>query len=120
MAGNGQWRVLLSSQQIPLPSGGTIAGTVVIGADVTSVYRTTGQLASIDLIVGLVVLALLGLIGVVVIRTSLRPLKEIEETAGAIAAGDLTRRVPERDPQTEVGQPRTVAERHAEPDRDGV
>jgi two-component system, OmpR family, sensor kinase len=101
-SGAGQWRVLLFSAQIPTSSG-TVTGSIVIGVDVTSVYSTTGQLASIDLIVGLLVLALLGLIGVVVIRGSLRPLKEIEATAGAIAAGDLTRRVPERDPQTEVG-----------------
>ena len=103
MSGRSEWRVLLQSRTFPLPSGGSVAGSVVIAVDVTSVYRTTAQLASIDWIVGLIVLALLGLIGVVVIRSSLRPLKEIEATAGAIAAGDLTRRVPERDPQTEVG-----------------
>src|SRR6266536_242093 len=39
-----------------------------------------------------------------VVRTSLRPLTEIERTAEAIAAGDLTRRVPDRDARTEVGR----------------
>jgi len=102
-SGGGEWRVLMQSEQFQSSNGTTITGTVVLAVDVSSVYRTTGQLASIDLIVGLVVLALLGLMGVGVIRSSLRPLKEIEETAGAIAAGDLTRRVPEHDPQTEVG-----------------
>ena len=102
-SGNGEWRVLVQSAEYQSPSGRTVSGSIVSAFDVTSVYRTTGQLASIDLIVGLVVLALLGLVGFAVIRTSLRPLKEIEATAGAIAAGDLTRRVPERDPQTEVG-----------------
>jgi two-component system, OmpR family, sensor kinase len=102
-SGNGRWRVLLESAQFPTTSGNTITGSIVVAADVTSVYRTTGQLATIDLLVGLAVLVLLGLVGVAAIRGSLRPLKEIEETAGAIAAGDLTRRVPERDPQTEVG-----------------
>jgi two-component system, OmpR family, sensor kinase len=102
-SGNGQWRVLLISAQVP--SGrSSVTGSIAIAVDVTSVYATTGQLATIDWIVGLVVLALLGLVGVVVIRTSLRPLREIEETAGAIAAGDLTRRVPEQDPSTEVGR----------------
>jgi two-component system, OmpR family, sensor kinase len=102
-SGNGQWRVLLFSAQVP-SGNGTVSGSIAIAVDVTSVYQTTGQLATIDWIVGLIVLALLGLIGVVVIRTSLRPLREIEETAGAIAAGDLTRRVPEQDPNTEVGR----------------
>ncbi len=36
--------------------------------------------------------------------SSLRPLVEVEETAEAIAAGDLARRVPEGDPRTEVGR----------------
>ncbi len=34
----------------------------------------------------------------------MRPLHDIERTADAIAAGDLGRRVPERDPRTEVGK----------------
>ena len=38
------------------------------------------------------------------VRASLRPLVEVENTAAAIAAGDLTRRVPEADPRTEVGR----------------
>jgi len=39
-----------------------------------------------------------------VVRASLQPLIYIEQTAGAIAAGDLTQRVPDRDPRTEVGR----------------
>jgi two-component system OmpR family sensor kinase len=102
--GDDQWRVLMEPAEFSGANGTTVAGTVVLAVDVTSVYKTTGHLATIDLLVGLSVLVLLGLVGVVVIRTSLRPLAEIEETAGAIAAGDLTRRVPDRDPNTEVGR----------------
>ena len=36
-------------------------------------------------------------------RSNLRPLVEIEETAEEIAEGHLNRRVPERDPRTEIG-----------------
>jgi two-component system OmpR family sensor kinase len=103
-SGNGSWRALLQPTQFTTSTGQTINGTVVLATDVSSVYRTTGQLTTIDLLIGLVVLFLLGLIGFAVIRTSLRPLTEIEGTAGAIAAGDLTRRVPERDPRTEIGR----------------
>jgi two-component system, OmpR family, sensor kinase len=39
-----------------------------------------------------------------VVRSSLRPLKQVEETAAEIAAGDLSRRVPESDSRTEVGR----------------
>jgi two-component system, OmpR family, sensor kinase len=54
--------------------------------------------------VSLIVLAALAGVGAAIVRASLRPLVEIEQTARAIAAGDLTRRVPERDPGTEVGR----------------
>jgi signal transduction histidine kinase len=43
-------------------------------------------------------------VGAAVVRASLRPLVEMEQTARSIAAGDLTRRVPDRDPRTEVGR----------------
>jgi two-component system OmpR family sensor kinase len=39
-----------------------------------------------------------------VVRASLRPLAAIEQTAGAIAAGDLSQRVAEADSRTEVGR----------------
>jgi two-component system OmpR family sensor kinase len=45
----------------------------------------------------------MAIIGVAVVRASLRPLSDIERTAQQIAAGDLTRRVPETDTRTEVG-----------------
>ncbi|MBC7305893.1 MAG: HAMP domain-containing histidine kinase, partial [Dietzia sp.] len=48
-------------------------------------------------------LALLALAAYATVRRSLRPLREVERTAAAIAGGDLSRRVPERDPRTEVG-----------------
>ncbi len=46
----------------------------------------------------------LAIVGVAIVRASLRPLRDIEQTAQAIAAGDLSRRVPDQDPTTEVGQ----------------
>src|ERR1017187_10240506 len=79
-------------------------GTLVIGIDVTSVYSTISRLTLIDLIVSVILLAGVAIVGVAVVRASLRPLTDIEQTAGPIAAGDLTRRVPDRDPRTEVGR----------------
>jgi two-component system, OmpR family, sensor kinase len=100
-SGNGRWQVF--SYLIP-GNGPTPSGYIVVGVDVTTAYQTIGKLAAIDLIVSLLVLLGLIVVGVAVVRASLRPLVEIERTAGAIAAGDLTRRVPERDPRTEVGR----------------
>ncbi|SEG79139.1 two-component system, OmpR family, sensor kinase [Thermomonospora echinospora] len=90
------WRVLA----IPLDSG----GSVVAGVSLDEVDRTVGRLIVIDLLVGLAVLVVLAGVGVWAVRVSLRPLTAIEETAGAIAAGDLSRRVPHADPRTEVGR----------------
>ena len=56
------------------------------------------------MIVSLVIMLGLGVVSVAVVRTNLRPLDDIEETAEAIAAGHLDRRVPDRDPRTEVGR----------------
>ncbi len=47
---------------------------------------------------------LLAGIGTYVVRRSLRGLEDVEHTALAIAGGDLSRRVPDRDPRTEVGR----------------
>jgi two-component system, OmpR family, sensor kinase len=78
-------------------------GTIVLGTDVSSVYDTLRQLAGVDLIVSIVILLVLAGVGAALVRTNLRPLVDIEETAGEIADGHLNRRVPERDPRTEIG-----------------
>ena len=70
----------------------------------TTQYRTLNELTIIDLIVSGALLVVLAIFGIAVIRSSMRPLTDIERTAEAIAAGDLGRRVPERDPRTEVGK----------------
>ena len=46
----------------------------------------------------------LAIVGVTIVRASLRPLTDIEHTAEAIAAGDLSQRVPYHDPRTEMGR----------------
>src|SRR5581483_9138344 len=79
-------------------------GTVVVGVDVTNVYNTLGPLARIELIVSALVIVALALVGVAIVRSSLRPLTDIERTAQKTASGDLSQRVPERDPRTEVSR----------------
>src|SRR5689334_25426889 len=54
--------------------------------------------------IGVAVLLVLGIVGYAVVQRSLRPLGEVEQTAAAIASGQLDRRVPQRDPRTEVGR----------------
>jgi two-component system OmpR family sensor kinase len=102
-SGDVRWRVLMEPFGV-LVGGNKITGTIVVATDVTSAYTTIGQLVRVDLVVSGLLLVLLAVIGIAVIRASLRPLVDIEKTAGAIARGDLSRRVPERDPRTEVGR----------------
>jgi two-component system OmpR family sensor kinase len=61
-------------------------------------------LAVIDFVVSAVVLVVLGGAGFLLVRASLRPLRQVEAVAAAIAAGQLDQRVPQRDPRTEVGR----------------
>lgn len=79
-------------------------GYVLAARPLTDETSTVQRLVLVEVVAGAAVLALLGALGYLVVRRSLRPLVEVEETAEAIAAGDLSRRVPAGDPRTEVGR----------------
>jgi two-component system OmpR family sensor kinase len=108
-SGSDTWRVKTGPISYQLPTGtGTgfeqVNGTLIVGADLGNINATIGGLAVTVLIIGLIVVCILALAIVVVVRANLRPLVDIEETAGEIADGHLNRRVPERDPRTEIGR----------------
>jgi two-component system OmpR family sensor kinase len=86
--------------------GGSLTGgwTVVIGSDISRDQAAIERLVTIEVVVGLIVLVVLAAAGYGLVRNSLRPLTEVEHTARAIAAGDLSRRVPEGSERTEVGR----------------
>ncbi|GAA3230348.1 sensor histidine kinase [Dactylosporangium siamense] len=92
------WRVLVKRQ-----SSGPVQGWVVVGFSLDEVDDTVKQQLWVTVGVGGGVLLVLAVVAYLLVRSSLRPLVEVEQTAEAIAAGDLTRRVPEADPRTEVG-----------------
>jgi two-component system OmpR family sensor kinase len=77
---------------------------VVLGRDLAQDERVLHRLAALETIIGLIVLTVLGFAGYGLVRNSLRPLGEVERTARAIAAGDLSQRVPAGDDRTEVGR----------------
>ena len=107
-SGSDTWRVI--TQTFPYQSvsstGSTqqVTGTLVVGTDLGNIDATVRRIAYFDMIVGGVIVLVLALVGVTAVRANLRPLDEIEETAEAIADGHLDRRVPERDPRTEIGR----------------
>ncbi|HET6214073.1 MAG TPA: HAMP domain-containing sensor histidine kinase [Micromonosporaceae bacterium] len=103
--GKPHWRMLATA----LPDGSVF----LIGEDLSTVDKAVARLIWIDVLVGLGVLIVLATVGAAIVRRSLRPLVDIERTAAAIGAGDLTRRVPDfegpdadeqDEPNTEVGR----------------
>ncbi len=79
------------------------SGTLVVGLNLGNLDQTMAYLIRLDVIVSVVILFVLMIVGFAVVRANLQPLVEIEETAEEIADGHLNRRVPERDPRTEIG-----------------
>src|ERR1700744_1877068 len=79
-------------------------GLTTVAIDLSDVQHTVRSLVLLQIGLGVAVLIVVGIAGFAVVRRSLRPLSEVEKTAAAIAAGQLDRRVPERDPRTEVGR----------------
>ena len=62
------------------------------------------QLRTLLLVLGVILVLACVLLGFIAIQRAFRPLAEVERTAAAIAAGDLSRRVPPAPPNTEVGR----------------
>ena len=84
-----------------LPSG---VGTVVISVALDSVEQTLQGLIGIFILISFMVLVAIGFVTRSLIKLSLKPLNRIEETAAAIAGGDLSARLPDVNPRTEVGR----------------
>jgi two-component system, OmpR family, sensor kinase len=79
-------------------------GITTVAIDLSDVQHTVSSLVWLQIGIGVAVLVVVGIASFAVVHRSLRPLSEVEHTAAAIAAGQLDRRVPQRDPRTEVGQ----------------
>ena len=93
--GGTNWRV--ATAQLP-----NDAGTVAVAVPMTDIENTVKQLWQLTFLVGLATLAAVSVLGWLAVRRAFRPLSKIEDTASAIAAGDLTRRVPTPAAQDEV------------------
>ena len=78
--------------------------TLVVATPLDDVDATLRRLLLIMVLVTVAVLAALAGLALWVVRLGLRPLDAIGATAGAIAGGDLSRRVERAEPHTEVGR----------------
>ncbi|MEV8371514.1 HAMP domain-containing sensor histidine kinase [Kribbella sp. NPDC056861] len=85
----------------PLPNGD---GYLMVAQSLGDMKQTLQKLVGVQIAAGIILLVLLAGVATYVVRRSLRGLEDVEHTAVAIAGGDLSRRVPQRDPRTEVGR----------------
>ncbi len=76
--------------------------TFAVGVPLSSVNRTVTRLLVTAGLFSLAILAISALLGWFAVKRAFRPLSKIEDTAAAIAAGDLTRRIPVRAADDEV------------------
>ena len=96
-SGDVRYRVLARPDQ-------RIAGLVVTALPLTDVDAAVDRLVAVELVATLAVLAVLALVTWWVLRLGVRPIKQMTATAGAIAAGDLSHRVPDVTPGTEAAE----------------
>jgi two-component system OmpR family sensor kinase len=100
VSGDDQWRVIA----VPYRLSDGSRGTLLIAQSLGPVEGTVEHVELLSLIIGAIAVLILAGVGYLVVRASLRPLRDVERTAADIAAGDLSHRVPDADPRTEVGQ----------------
>lgn len=91
------WRIIA----VPLTSS---SGSLVVALPIDNDNALISQYRNIGTGFGLLLLILSALAIWITITSALRPLKEVERTAEAVAAGDISRRLIERSPKTEVGR----------------
>ncbi len=93
--GHTHWRVLAGRLQ----NG---EATAAVALPTTPMEGTVKQLVVLTGVVGLGTLLAVVVLSWFAVRRAFRPLRRIEDTASAIAAGDLTRRIPQRNAHDEV------------------
>jgi two-component system OmpR family sensor kinase len=79
-------------------------GTLVTAISLDPTAKTLASLTHVELIVSIAVIIALLLLALWIVRLGMRPLDDMTATAGAIAGGDLTRRIRRADDRSEVGR----------------
>ncbi len=80
------------------------SGSIVAAQSLRELERTVGQLGFFFFLIGFLLLTLIAIASRIVIKIGMRPLEDVEATAEQIASGDLSARMPDANPQTEVGR----------------
>jgi two-component system OmpR family sensor kinase len=95
--GGGNWRVVVVRR-----TGSD--DTLIFGARLNDMDATLGRMVAVEGVATALVLAALAAMAGWVLRLGVRPLAHMAETAGHIAAGDLSQRVEHADDRTEAGK----------------
>jgi two-component system OmpR family sensor kinase len=103
----GSFRIAL--QRVPITPRGNPSDVIgyvvlVVGEPLAPVNSTLGNILILELVVTGSILIGTGAAAFFLVQLGLRPLEQMSETAGEIAAGDLSRRIEETDQRTEVGR----------------
>ncbi len=80
------------------------SGTVVAAQSLDGLDKTVGKLGFFFFLIGLLLITLIAIASRIVIKVGMQPLEDVEVTAEQIAAGDLSARMPDANPHTEVGR----------------
>lgn len=103
---SGNDRILYHAVALPVSftDGSGAMGTVLVALSTASVDRLLTTYMSIFLGFGIGVVILGALLTRLLVTTTFAPLREVEQTAAAIAGGDFSQRLPWSTPNTEVGR----------------
>jgi two-component system OmpR family sensor kinase len=93
--GKDQWRVVAARAD---------GSPALLALSLHDVSTSMARIEHVEIAVTLAILAILALVTFFVLRLGLRPIKRMTETATAIAAGDLSHRVPQVAAGTEAGE----------------
>jgi len=97
--GGPAWRAVA----LPVTLGG-LPGSVTLARSTAAVDESVDRVRLLTLLIGGLAILLCTFLGWLAIRRAFVPLRDVEVTAAAIAAGDLSQRIPERPATTEVGR----------------
>ncbi len=95
------WRVV--AVPMALTHDQTPAGSVTVGLPLIGISETIVNTALWFFLAGLSIIFAAGVLGYYLVSRSLQSLRQIESVAEKIAAGDLSKRIPQGAPGTEVG-----------------
>ena len=99
------WRVMTYRLNVVSADGEqTLPASLVVGIDLAESRRIVGSFASVFLAFSLVVVLLSAALTRLLITSTFRPLREVEETAARFAGGDYSQRLGGSTPNTEVGR----------------